>query len=59
MKAKEILDPKTIIGTKIPKTKQKSLRPMRSMVAVRSMKSPSAAASVIGKADEENRSTNN
>ena len=59
MKAKEIIDSKTITATKIQKTKQKSLRPMRSMVAVRSMKSPTAVASLQSKKEEEeNRSSN-
>ena len=39
MKTKETIDPKFISVEKLtPKSKPKSLRPMRSMVAVRSLK---------------------
>ena len=52
MKTKEILDPKLINLEKLNiKTKPKSLRPMRSMVAVRSLK-PKTNVAVMAKPEE-------
>lgn len=44
MKTKETIDSKQLSPEKLQKKKTKSLRPMRSMVAVRSLKPRTAAA---------------
>lgn len=50
MKTKETIDSKTFSPEQIkPKAKTKSLRPMRSMVAVRSLKPRTGVASLIVK----------
>jgi hypothetical protein len=52
MKTKEILDPKLVNLEKLNiKTKPKSFRPMRSMMAVRSLK-PKTNVAAFGKAEE-------
>lgn len=56
MKTKESIDPKNLNLEKLPKTKQKSLRPMRSMIAVRSLKPKTGVASFVTK--PENSQTN-
>lgn len=55
MKTKETIDQKSISLEKINtvKTKTKSLRPMRSMVAVRSLKPKTGVASLVLKAEEQ------
>lgn len=51
MKTKETIDSKTFSPEKVaPKSKPKSLRPMRSMVAVRSLK-PRTVASLVVKSE--------
>lgn len=53
MKTKETVDSKTFSPEKInPATKAKSLRPMRSMVAVRSLKPKTGVATMITKSGE-------
>lgn len=53
MKTKETVDPKFLSLEKLnTKTKPKSLRPMRSMVAVRSLKPKTGVAQMIVKAEE-------
>jgi hypothetical protein len=53
MKTKETIDPKTQPLEKLnPKAKLKSLRPMRSMVAVRSLKPKTGVATMIVKPEE-------
>lgn len=48
MKTKEIIDSKIQTEDKLnPKTKPKSLRPMRSMVAIRSLKPRTQVATMI------------
>ncbi len=52
MKTKETLDPKFVQIEKMNlKTKPKSLRPMRSMVAVRSLK-PKTGVAALSKSEE-------
>lgn len=54
MKTKETLDPKMISLDKLnPKAKPKSIRPMRSMMAVRSLKPRTGVASMAVKVQEE------
>ncbi len=53
MKTKEILEPKFQPIEKVQKAKPKSLRPMRSMVAVRSLKPRTGVASLAPKAEVE------
>lgn len=53
MKTKESIETKTPALEKLnPKSKQKSLRPMRSMVAVRSFKPKTGVATMVVKAEE-------
>lgn len=48
MKTKEVIDSKILNEDKLnPKTKPKSLRPMRSMVAIRSLKPRTQAAAIM------------
>ncbi len=52
MKTKETIDPKTFLPEQIkPKAKTKSLRPMPSMVAVRSLKPRTGVASLVVKSE--------
>jgi|GEM_PF-2897891 hypothetical protein len=54
MKTKETFDTKIIALEKLnQKTKPKSLRPMRSMVAVRSLKPKTTVASLSSKIEEQ------
>ncbi len=53
MKTKETLEPKFLPLEKMQKTKPKSLRPMRSMVAVRSLKPRTAVATLVTKDEVE------
>lgn len=56
MKTKETVDPKFLPVEKLnPKTKPKSLRPMRSMVAVRSLKPKTNVATLVMKEEEMTR----
>lgn len=49
MKTKESIDPRNLSLEKLTKTKRKSLRPMRSMVAVRSLKPKTGVVTFITK----------
>ena len=52
MKTKETIDSKTFSPEKLaPKSKNRSLRPMRSMVAVRSLKPKTAVAAMTLKVE--------
>ena len=56
MKTKEILDPKFLTQEKpVVAPKPKSLRPMRSMVAVRSLKPRTTVAQMSQKTEESER----
>jgi hypothetical protein len=52
MKTKTTVDAKFLSLEKLTKTKQKSLRPMRSMVAVRSLKPKTIVAHMEAKSEE-------
>lgn len=54
MKSKKTVENNPLMLEKLPKSKPKSLRPMRSMVAVRSLKPKTIVAGMMVKTEELN-----
>jgi hypothetical protein len=57
MKTKESIDFTQASLQKLPKTKQKSLKPMRSLIAVRSLRPKTSVALIISKEKDDQSTT--